>query len=207
MRPVTPPPPSTAPRKTADERREAVIEAALTEFAEKGLHGASTDAIARAAGISQPYLFRLFGTKKDLFIATVERCLDETLRRFREASEGLRGEEAVGAMGRAYVEWITSDSRSLRGQLQAYGACADAEISAAVRRGFGRLVNHVEGLGVSPEEVNLFLARGMLLNVIAAMDLPSAQEPWASRLVAGCSGHHHAPHLMSPVPPTPARSG
>jgi AcrR family transcriptional regulator len=70
---------ATTTRQTAAERREAVLEAASAEFALRGLHGASTDAIARRAGISQPYLFRLFGSKKELFIAVVDRCYDRTL--------------------------------------------------------------------------------------------------------------------------------
>ncbi len=77
---------------TADERREAVLAAARTAFAEGGYYGTSTDAIADAAGISQPYLFRLYGTKKELFIAAVRRCFRETLETFQRAAEGLRGE-------------------------------------------------------------------------------------------------------------------
>jgi len=84
--------PATTERKTAEERREAVLDAALTEFGDHGFEGASTDAIARAAGISQPYLFRLFGTKKDLFLASVQRCLDDTYARFDAAAKGLEGE-------------------------------------------------------------------------------------------------------------------
>lgn len=190
---------SATPRQTADERRAAVIEAAFGEFADKGLHGASTDSIAREAGISQPYLFRLFGTKRDLFIATVQRCLDDTLARFQAASEGLSGDEAVEAMGRAYVQWITEDPRSLRAQLQAYSACEDPAIAETVRRGFGRLVGHVESLGVDPECVNLFFARGMLMNVIAAMDLGGATDPWAVRLVQSCGRKHDGPHPAEPV--------
>ncbi|MGI8973754.1 MAG: TetR/AcrR family transcriptional regulator, partial [Gaiella sp.] len=71
-------------RQTADERREAVLEAARPAFAAGGLHGTSTEDIAEAAGISQPYLFRLFGTKKKLFVANVERCMEETLQTFRD---------------------------------------------------------------------------------------------------------------------------
>src|SRR6266705_4355490 len=107
-------------RKTADERREDVLEASFVEFAEKGLSGASTDAIARRAGISQPYLFRLFGTKKELFIASVERCFAETLERFQTNAEGLAGPEALHAIGTAYVEAIAQDPNRLRGQMQAY---------------------------------------------------------------------------------------
>ena len=98
-------------RKTKDERREAVLDAALQEFAERGLHGASTEDIARRAGISQPYVFRLFGTKKALFTAVVARCFRETLEMFQRAAEGLRGEEALEAMGKAYVERLLTDRR------------------------------------------------------------------------------------------------
>ena len=82
-------------RKTAEERREEILEAALTEFADHGYEGASTDVIARAVGISQPYLFRLFGTKKGLYLASAERCLADTYETFRAASDGLTGEEAL----------------------------------------------------------------------------------------------------------------
>src|SRR5712691_4511029 len=93
---------TTTERKTAQERREEIIEAAFAEFAEKGLHGTSTDAIARRAGVSQPYLFRLFGTKKDLFIAALHRSHRVTLELFMRAAEGKRGEEALNAMAQAY---------------------------------------------------------------------------------------------------------
>jgi len=59
------------------ERREEIIEAAFDAFSETGLDGTSTETIARRVGISQPYLFRLFGTKKELFVAAVERCLEQ----------------------------------------------------------------------------------------------------------------------------------
>lgn len=177
---------TTTTRKTAAERREEVLEAALTEFSERGFEGASTDAIARAAGISQPYLFRLFGTKKELFIATIERCMADQLQRFRQASQGLEGPEALHAMGAAYVEAITSDPRRLRGQMQAYAACEDQEICSVARAGFARLVEHVESVGASPVEVAGFFAKGMLINVMASMGLPAQGQPWSSRLFAGC---------------------
>src|SRR6266536_11375 len=95
---------SSTTRLSAAERREDVLDAAMIEFAERGLEGTSTEDIARRAGISQPYLFRLFGTKKELFKATAARCLRETLDMFQRAAEGKRGEEALQAMAKAYVE-------------------------------------------------------------------------------------------------------
>jgi AcrR family transcriptional regulator len=175
-------------RKTAEERRTQVLDAALEVFAEHGLSGASTDEIARKAGISQPYLFRLFHTKKELFIASTERCLRETLETFQRAAEGKSGEEALEAMGKAYGELIRSNPNRLRGQMQSYAACDDPEICAVVRKGYGEIVDYVErASGVDPERLSMFFARGMLINVVASMDLLDAEEPWAKKLLAFCT--------------------
>jgi len=176
----------TTKRKSAEERREAVLDAGLVEFAEHGLHGASTEAIAAAAGISQPYVFRLFGTKKQLFVAVVNRCFRETLDVFQRAAEGKRGEDALMAIGKAYNE-LLDDRVRLRGQMQAYAASDDPEIREVVRDGYGDLVAYVERVAdAPPERISQFFATGMLLNVIASMGLEDASEPWAKRLLQGC---------------------
>src|SRR5436309_15351533 len=106
-------------RKSKEERREEILDAAMEIFAEAGFEGASTEEIARRAGISQPYVFRLFGTKKELFIAVVSRCFRQTLEIFQRAAEGQRGEEALGAIGQAYGELLATDRTYLRAQMQA----------------------------------------------------------------------------------------
>jgi AcrR family transcriptional regulator len=180
-------------RQTADERREAVLAAAQAAFARGGLHGTSTEEIAAAAGISQPYLFRLFGTKKRLFVATVERCLKETLELFRTAAGDLRGEDALEAMGEAYVAMVTGDRTRLLIQLQAYAACDDRDVREAVRAGFGMLHLFVETVsGLDREAVARWFAQGMLLNVVAAMDVWNSREPWATRLLEGSLGSEGA---------------
>ncbi len=179
--------PATAQRQTAEERREKILDVAKDLFAERGLYGTSTDEIARRAGISQPYLFRLFGTKKELFIASVELCLAETLEMFREGSAGLEGEQALEAIGKSYRDAIRSDPRRLQGQMQAYAACDDPEVREVVKQGYGKLVEHVERVsGAPPERVSSFFATGMLLNVITSMELASPKERWAKRLLEGC---------------------
>src|SRR3954466_7120416 len=75
------------PRLSADEARAGVIESAVRAFASGGLHGTSTEEIARLAGVSQPYLFRLFGTKRDLFLAAVERAFARIEAAFEDAAE------------------------------------------------------------------------------------------------------------------------
>lgn len=174
-------------RKSAAERRDQILDAALVEFAARGLEGGSTEAIARAVGISQPYVFRLFGTKKQLFMASVERCLRGTLEMFHTASAGLSGEEALQAIGEAYVERLTNDPTYLHAQMQSYAACDDPEIRAVVQRGYGELVEYVERVGeVPPERMAHFFAKGMLLNVLASMDALNSEAGWAQRLLEGC---------------------
>jgi AcrR family transcriptional regulator len=174
-------------RKSAAERRDEILEAALVEFAAHGLDGGSTEAIAKAVGISQPYVFRLFRTKKELFMATVERCMRGTLEMFHTASAGLKGEQALKAIGEAYVERLTTDPTYLHSQMQAYAASDDPEIRDVVRRGYGELVEYVERVSeLAPDRVSHFFAKGMLLNVVASMDLLGAEEGWAQRLIEGC---------------------
>jgi AcrR family transcriptional regulator len=175
---------ATGTRQTAAERRDAIADIAFEEFGARGLHGTPTQDIARKAGISHAYLFRLFPTKTDLFIAATERCFERTLETFRSAAEGTEpGEERLHAMGMAYVE-LLQDRRLLLSQLQAYAACDDPQVRTAVRRRFGELVKFVEqASGADPDRVREFFAAGMLLNVAAAMDLQNLDEGWAQRLV------------------------
>src|SRR6266700_5668924 len=92
----------TKQRMPAAERREIVLDAAVAEFAAHGLAGTSTEDVARQAGISQPYLFRLFPTKKALFLALVDRCFRRVEGTFTTAAGDRTGDEAVVAMGDAY---------------------------------------------------------------------------------------------------------
>jgi AcrR family transcriptional regulator len=179
---------ATTARKTAEERREEIIAVALEEFGEHGLDGTSTDTIARKAGISQPYLFRLFSTKKELYLETVRRCLGATLELFEEAADELQGDEALQAIGQAY-RGLLADRTRLRGQMQAYADCDDDEVREAVREGFGRLVEYVERVsGAEPERIRDFFAFGMLLNVFASMDLLDRPAPWAKEILESCLG-------------------
>ena len=176
-------------RQSAEQRREAVLAAALGAFARGGLHGTSTEEIAAAAGISQPYLFRLFGTKKKLFLATIERCMAETLELFREAAGERRGHEALDAMGKAYLAMVTTDRTRLLAQMEGYAACDDSEVRDAMRAGYGKLHLFVETVsGLDEAAVARWFAGGMLLNVVAAMDLWGSSEPWARRLLEGAVG-------------------
>src|SRR5664280_2517852 len=124
-----------AHRLTAEERRDDVVAAAAIEFAAAGYSGTSTDAIARRAGVSQPYLFQLFGTKKELFITAVRDCFLRTRLAFEEAGKsaadgGADPAKTLEAMGHSYIRLLMGNSNVLRLQLQAYAACVDDEIRA-----------------------------------------------------------------------------
>src|SRR5215213_4244056 len=163
-------------RMTADERRDAVIVAATEEFAKGGLVGASVDAIARRVGVSQPYVFQLFGTKKELFLGTVRSCFERVGWTFEDAAgRWTPGDAAcnskLGAMGLAYKR-LLADRTLLMLQLQSYAACSDPEIRAVVREGWVNLYHSVmRATGASRDEIHHFFGEGMLLNLGAAVGL------------------------------------
>lgn len=168
---------------TADERRDAIVAAATEEFATGGLVGASTEAIARRVGVSQPYVFQLFGTKKELFLAVVGSCFSRIILVFEVAAarwtpESVECDTRLGAMGLAYKR-LLADRTLLQMQLQSYAACSDPDVRTAVRAGWARLYRRVvEVSDASREEIHEFFAEGMLLNLGAAVGLPGAAGKW-----------------------------
>ena len=165
-------------RQSADARRTSVLRAAMAEFAKGGYAGTSTDAIAVRAGISQPYLFRLFGTKRELFIGTMGLMHARIEEAFRSAAAGLSGIEAMASMGNAYKE-LLSERDLLLVQLHAFAASEDEEIRRAAREGLRHLWNVVGELtGLPDEDLRAFFAQGMLLNVMAAVDAAALDESW-----------------------------
>ncbi len=161
-------------RQSADERRESVIAEATKEFAAHGYAGTSTMAIARRVGVSQPYLFQLFGTKKDLFIAAVRECFGRVRTTFESVARDARAQSAdpehvLHAMGMAYCDLLT-DRDMLRLQMQAYVACDDPDIQRVVRGEWTALYDAVvRASGADDDAIHLWLAEGMLMNVSAAV--------------------------------------
>lgn len=180
------PPPATRKLSTAEERRETLVEAAVAAFAERGFHGTPTTEIAKAAGISQAYLFRLFPTKSELYVAAVGRCYEQLGDAMRAAAEdeSSPGESAMERMGHAYGE-LMRDRTTLRATLQAFAAAAgeDEQIRDAVRAGYGELIELIRRLGdADGDELRAFVAKGMLITVLAGMDAPAIDADWAREL-------------------------
>jgi AcrR family transcriptional regulator len=163
---------------TAQDRRTDVLRSAVPVFAAGGYRGTSTEDVARAAGISQPYLFRLFPTKKALFIALVEAGFGRVREAFIAGVGDATGEAAMEAMAEVYGE-LLADRDELLLQMHAYSACDDPEIAHVTRREFGRLWREVARLsGADDETMQSFFAMGMLMNVIAAMDATTHDSAW-----------------------------
>ena len=172
-------------RVPASKRRDALIEAAVHEFAHGGLHGTPVDRIARQVGVAQPYVFSLFGSKRELFLAAVQRGFELTGEVFERAAADFDPETAppdvdvTRAMGNAYVQLLDTDRDYLMLQHQAYAACGDPVIRERVRACYARLVVLVERLSdAEPERIDEFFRYGAWLNVAAAMGVED--------LSAGC---------------------
>jgi len=182
------PPTQTQPRtlSTAEERREDVLRAAMKVVGERGLYGTPTTEIARASGISQAYLFRLFPTKTELFVAVIERSYQRVRDTLIAAvAESTRdGRPALQAMGEAYTD-LLRDPELLLTQLQGQAAASEPAVREALRRGFQELFELAERESdATPLEIQQFFARGMLCNVIAAMQLDDVDEHWANVLTS-----------------------
>jgi AcrR family transcriptional regulator len=176
---------SKSTRTSADERREQVMEAALKEFAAHGFHATTTTAIAQRAGISQPYIYALFENKHELFLAVNRRVVDRIRRAFIEAARGgSNPEERLIVMGDAYLE-LLEDRDEILFQMQAHAAAGDPELRDPVRNEFIGLFEDVRRMsGAESDQVIEFMSQGMLLNVIAALELPPEYCPPRSTSVS-----------------------
>lgn len=164
---------------SADERRESVIRAAISEFARGGYHGTSTETIARRVGVSQPYLFRLFPGKQAIFLAAATRCLSETRRVMEEASTDADPHMSMAA---AYKDLI-EDRDMLLMQMQVYVAVAamEDEFGAEVRKVWEDWWDSMHLLlGADVHETTSFMSYGMLINTLVSLGFPSGHRVWAN---------------------------
>lgn len=168
----TPPEPTT--RMRSEDRRELILEAATAVFGERGYVGATTDAVARAAGVSQPYVVRMFGTKETLFLEVLARALGRLLVTFRAAlAEGTAaGDDRAGVshrIGLAYAG-LLSDRGLLLSLMHAFILGTDPVIGKAAREGFISVYKFLRfEAGFSKEEADGFLAHGMMMNTMVGL--------------------------------------
>jgi AcrR family transcriptional regulator len=178
----------THPRglRTADQRRGAVLAAAVAEFAQRGLAGASTVTIAERAGIAHSYVFKLFGSKIHLFVTTTEHVYDRISERFRAAAQDCP-ETPLQAMADAYRD-LLEERDDLLVLLHGFAAAGDPAVGRTVRHRYAELYRQVQvASGADEERMRDFWAHGMLLTVAAAIELPRTidEHPWIAGLIRG----------------------
>lgn len=167
-------------RMSADDRRELILQAATRAFARGGYHGTSTDAVAKEAGVSQPYVVRMFGTKLDLFLAVFERSADRINAAFAEVLDAgpfdPASEDDKARLGAAYTD-LLRDREFLHVQMHGFSAGGVPEIAAAARRCMGEVFEVIRRTGWEDEQCLEFVAYGMLLNVMLSMGAPEHLDP------------------------------
>lgn len=157
---------ATATRMTGAERREQILAAARRVFAEGG-YAASTDEVARAAGVSQPYVVRLFGSKRELFLETYRQASAQVLATLSSVPAG---PDAAKGMGDAYVG-LLDDRDLLRLLMHGFIAGGDSEVGTVARHTLGEAFRLFrERTGGTDDDARLFVAQGMLINVLLAVD-------------------------------------
>lgn len=196
-------PAETGKRLSSDERRRQILVAALAVFGTRGYEGATTDEVARAAGVSQPYVVRLFGSKENLFLATIEDALTRLLAAFRAALAADEGDDLPAAkrIGQAYVDLI--EVRGLHQTLaHAYLLGSNPVIGAAARRGFAAVWRFFrEEMGLDADEARAFMAEGMLISTMIGLRIVDdyGSDPQITELFRSCFPSE-LPHVLDVLP-------
>lgn len=156
-------------RMSGSERREQILAAAVRVFAEGG-YAATTDLVARAAGVSQPYVVRLFGSKQRLFAEVYASAAARIVAAFEAVPPG---PDASEQMGQTYIRLMMADQNLLMVLMHGFVAGADETIGSIARRTLGDVFRiYRDRTGGSEDEARAFVGHGMLINVLMATRAP-----------------------------------
>jgi TetR/AcrR family transcriptional regulator len=172
----------------AEDRRELIIESATAVFGDYGYYGTTTDQIARAAGVSQPYVVRMFGTKEKLFVEVLERALALLMHSFRVALANDDGQPVMTRLGLSYIG-LLAHRGLLLSLMHAFVLGSDPVIGARAREGFLQVYEFLRSeAGMTSSEAGLFLASGMLSNTMIGLRMTDidSKDPIAHELLAAC---------------------
>lgn len=174
MTPAAPAAPRS--RLSAEDRRELVVTAATRAFARSGYAATSTDVVAKEAGVSQPYVVRIFGTKLDLFLEVFDQATARVRDTFAEiVATGVVHPEVEGGMeplGQAYTDLVLSDRDVMQVMLHGFVAASDPAIGELARRRMAEIFDVITSTGCDEDQARDFVAHGMLINVMLAMGAP-----------------------------------
>lgn len=173
---------------TADVRRSAVIESAIFVFAKTGYLGTPIATVAKHAKISPAYVFKLFPTKEQLFVAALDATftlIQIALSDNAEGAENQSSDQLLQGMGAAYAGLI-EDRNLLLIQVHALSAADVPEIATAFRNGLQMMVTFVKSrTGASDEAVQRFFAYGQLCHLITTLSIRGERTLWEQMLTAG----------------------
>jgi AcrR family transcriptional regulator len=183
---------SKSERIPAAQRREQILDAAARVFGERGYAGTTTDQVAQAAGISQPYVVRMFGSKEKLFAEVLARAKERLLHLLRTALtrpdvQAMSKKERKLFLGRAYVD-LVDDGGIVLPLMQAFLLGHDPVLGPMAREGFLRVYRVLrDEAGFTPEDAREFLQGGMLLNTMLTLRMTALydDDPTAHELL-GC---------------------
>lgn len=162
-------------QKSAEQRRALVLEAAVSEFAEFGFHGATTARIAGTVGISQSYVMHLFGSKKKLFMESMKACTDRLIKHLEDVQDT---EDTLGSLTTAYQVLIQEQPNLMKFQLQAWAASAqDDEVRSACAQQFRALwATIAHKLGIERTTAAPLMAALSFFNVAVTLGIQDDQD-------------------------------
>jgi AcrR family transcriptional regulator len=194
--------PETGRRMSSEQRREQIVTAAIAVFGARGYEGTTTDDVARTAGVSQPYVVRLFRSKENLFLAAMQFSFDELMSVFRETLADQTDERPISKrIGEAYVDLL--NTRGLHQTLShAWLLGGHPVIGPAARRCFAQVWQFFrDEAGFDADQARMFLAEGMLINVMIGMRLVDdyGSDPRITELFRACFPTE-LPHILDIAP-------
>lgn len=170
---------------SADSRRPAIVDAALTAFSRTGYGGTTVTDVAREAGISSAYVLKLFGDKESLFVAAVEACFHRVEGALSAAPTSGSPTEILDAMGDAYADLI-ADRTLLLIQVHAQSVAGIPAIGDALRTGLARITRFAkQRSGAEDRDVQRFIAYGQLCHLVVTSGLADVDDNWSRILTDG----------------------
>lgn len=168
-----------ARRLPADKRRRQIIESARGVFASQPYGRVGTADLAKAAGISEPALYRHFAGKKDLFVATIRSTGPRLLKIWEDISVEYEDPvETLWAIAVYYYDHLESHSMNMKLQFRALSECDDPEIQAALRDNFNAFVDFVadtleegKARGIVRPDVDTRMVAWQFLGIGMTLDL------------------------------------
>ncbi|WP_339221755.1 TetR/AcrR family transcriptional regulator [Paenibacillus sp. FSL H8-0332] len=162
-----------------EDKKQKIMESALTLFAEYDYYRTTTAMVAKAAGVTQPYIFHFFDNKEDLYIAVLKRAYDRIHNTFMEVEAP--ADQLVGAMGASFFNLMQTHRSEVLMVMQAY-TISEAGIKQHSAKLYTTIFNEVtakfQKARVPDAEGNAirFMSIGLLVTLSEVLDLSEIKQ-------------------------------